>query len=157
MGEYITEFKQEVEAIKVADSLQAAIDKNKEAWNKAEAEIKAGRVICLSDLISGAELVHAKAAEDAEASQDVVKIIYNQINGPKLRLFTTIKIFKVDALTLGLSKGIKRLYISYNEGADDYTIKKTTLSKKPEIKTIEGIYCDQLEDIITEFFKILRL
>ena len=83
-----------------------------------------------------------------------VKTIMDQIDWRDLNL-AKFKFIKIDENTLRVHKGKKKLDIKYNEGTDLYDIKKHTIKKNLDVKTeeIDGIYNDQLKDIISRFFK----
>ena len=83
-----------------------------------------------------------------------VKTIMDQIDWRDLNL-AKFKFIKIDEKTLRVHKGKKNLDIKYNEGTDLYDIKKHTIGKNFDVKTVEvdGIYNDQLKDIVSRFFK----
>ena len=58
--------------------------------------------------------------------------------------------------TLRIHKGRKNLDIRYNAGSDLYDLSKHTMKRDLSVKTeqIKGVYWDQLQEILAEFFNI---
>jgi len=85
----------------------------------------------------------------------IIETIMEQINWKTLRL-NGFEFVRLSNIALRVHKGNKNLDICYNEGSDLYDLKKHTLKTDLTTKTqqIENIYCDQLADIIAEFFNI---
>jgi len=67
--------------------------------------------------------------------------------------FTLIRLSDIILL---ICKGKKGLSIRYNEDSDLYDLSKfrSQQSTKVETEKIEDVYCDQLVEIIADFFKI---
>lgn len=102
----------------------------------------------------------------------IPEIILNQLGGNKFVVMTGSKNFVADGNTLRMTlakNGSKanRLYITL-EADDTYTMhffkytaprfnSKTysfTDEKVTEVKTIKGVYCDQLQELFTEVTKL---
>lgn len=86
---------------------------------------------------------------------DRLKEIAKQINYKELAFAKFKFIYDNDKLNLGVIKGSKHFIITLDSSSDTYTIRKVRIRKFEivEDKTIDGIYCDQLCDMIEEFFK----
>ena len=93
----------------------------------------------------------------------VAKIILQQIGGSRFLTMTGSRdlINLGNGLRMSLSRNktsANRLEIIYDEGADLYNLrfyrqsfsKKTFEVKTKDIKKIDGVYCDMLEDIFTD-------
>lgn len=93
----------------------------------------------------------------------VAKIILQQIGGRRFVAMTGSHDFinLGNGLRMSLSRNktsANRLEIIYDEGADLYNVRfyrqcmnhKTFEATTKNIKTIEGVYCDMLEDIFTD-------
>ena len=63
---------------------------------------------------------------------------------------------RMSDITLIICKGKKGLWIRYNEDSDLYDLGKckSPQLKKVETEEIEDVYCDELVEIIADFFKI---
>ena len=94
--------------------------------------------------------------------KQVAKIILQQIGGRRFVAMTGSHDFinLGNGLRMSLSRNktsANRLEIIYDEGADLYDLRfyrqsinhKTFEVKTKDIKTIDGVYCDMLEDIFT--------
>lgn len=99
----------------------------------------------------------------------IYEIIYQQIGGNRFVAMTGVHHLLGDDKSLRMQlprnkSKANRLEIIYNEGMDDYTMRfykytpgrlnmKTltfTEDKTKEIKEIDGVYCDMLEDIFSD-------
>lgn len=84
-----------------------------------------------------------------------LKEIAKQINFKELAFAKFKFIYDNDKLNIGVIKGSKHFIITLDLSSDTYTIRKVRIRKFEivEDKTIEGIYCDQLCEMIQDFFK----
>ncbi len=83
----------------------------------------------------------------------IIETIMQQINWPVL-YFSGFQFIQIDGVTLRVHKAERNLDIRYNRGDDLYDLSKHTMRPDLTVKTeeIRGVYCDQLEGIIAEFF-----
>lgn len=90
-----------------------------------------------------------------ETTSYITDTIMEQINWKTLRL-NGFEFVRLSNIALRVYKGNKNLDICYNEGSDLYDLKKHTIQPDLTTKTqqVDEIYCDQLADIIAEFFNI---
>ena len=88
-----------------------------------------------------------------------IKTICEQINSNELRFFGFVLIVNNEENSLTLKKGFKYLTIKYIEGKDLYNIRQfeTIKFRLIEINKLDGVYCDQLSDIIEDYFKFCYL
>lgn len=87
--------------------------------------------------------------------KEEIKTIAKQINYKEL-VFCKFKfIYDNDKLSLGLYKGSKHFIIELDEGRDLYNIRKVRIRKFKIVEDIKinGIFCDQLSDMIEEYFQ----
>lgn len=99
----------------------------------------------------------------------IPEIILQQLGGRRFALMTGAKNFEAVGLTLQMSlprntSGANRLWITYDEGEDLYTMrffhdspirwnsKKAAFTggQRKEIRTIHSVFCDQLQSIFRE-------
>ena len=83
-----------------------------------------------------------------------IKTMAIQINYRELAFARFKFVYDNDKLRLSVLKGCKTLVIELDEGRDLYNIRKLRHRnfKMVEDKKINGVYCDQLADIIEDFF-----
>ncbi len=84
-----------------------------------------------------------------------IKTIAEQINYKELAFAKFKFVYDNNNLSLAVIKGQKTLVITYNEALDLYSVRKLKHIKFKTVQdeTIDKIYCDQLQDIIQNFFK----
>jgi len=84
-----------------------------------------------------------------------IKTIAEQINWKELKFAGFKFVYDDKKLSLGVYKGSKHFIIKLDEGRDLYNIRTVRYRKFKvvEDKEIKGIFCDQLQDLIEEFFK----
>ena len=85
-----------------------------------------------------------------------IKDIATQINYKELLMSGFKFVYSNKDLSLTLRKGKKYLVISLDRGRDLYNIRKVRYKGIAEIIEdikIEGLFCDQIADIIEEWFK----
>ena len=85
-----------------------------------------------------------------------IKDIATQINYKELLMSGFKFVYSNKDLSLTLRKGKKYLVISLDRGKDLYNIRKVRYKGIAEIIEdikIEGLFCDQIADIIEEWFK----
>jgi hypothetical protein len=65
----------------------------------------------------------------------------------------------IDKDIIHVKKGLKAIKIEYDEGADLYNIEKIALKKdySTSREAIKGVFCDQLADVIEEYFSFSYL
>ena len=87
--------------------------------------------------------------------ENYIKTIANQINWKELKFAGFKFVYDNDNLSLKIFKGVKHFIIKLDEGRDLYDIRKIRLRNLDIIEDneIKGVYCDQLCDMIEEFFK----
>ena len=86
--------------------------------------------------------------------KDEIKTIAEQINWRELKLAGFKFVYDDKQTSLTLIKGKKYLSIKYDFGLDTYTLKEIITKKFAIIseKELQNIYCDQLQEIINNFF-----
>ena len=85
----------------------------------------------------------------------IIETIMHQINWKALYC-NGFEFIQMSNEALRVHKGKKNLDITYNPGTDLYDLSEHTIQPDLTVKTrkIEGVFCDQLQDIIAEFFNI---
>jgi len=85
----------------------------------------------------------------------IIETIMQQINWKAL-YFSGFEFIQMSDQALRVHKGKRNLDITYNPGTDIYDLSEHTIQPGLTTKTrkIEGVFCDQLKDIIGEFFNI---
>lgn len=86
-------------------------------------------------------------------TSEIQNTIFNQCNWKALKL-CGFKLGTEDDNKVLLLKGRKTMQITYAEGNDDYTIKTFAwnLKGKTETNEVKGIYNDQLQELIMNFW-----
>jgi len=82
---------------------------------------------------------------------EITKTIADQINAKELH-FAKFKLMNDDKTnTIYVNKGVKTIQIKYDEGSDTYIL--TKLKKGEVVDVLENTYFEDLQNIISEFFK----
>ena len=84
-----------------------------------------------------------------------IETVMEQINWRILHL-RGFQFIQMSGDTLRVHKGKKNLDIRYDSGADLYDLSKHTIQPDLSVKTeqIKGVFWDQLQDIMAEFFEL---
>ena len=87
--------------------------------------------------------------------KEQIKTIAKQINWKELKFAGFKFIYDDGKLNLGIYKGVKHFIVQLDEGRDLYNIRKIRLRNNSIVEDIEikGVFCDQLSDMIEEYFK----
>ena len=83
----------------------------------------------------------------------IIETIMDQINWRALH-WRGFLFIRMSGDTLRINKGRKNLDIRYDAGADLYDLSKHTIQPNLSVKTeqIKGVFWDQLQEILAEFF-----
>jgi len=89
----------------------------------------------------------------SESMNYIIETIMQQINWTVL-YFSGLQFIQINGVTLRVHRVEKNLDIRYNRGDDLYDLSKHTMRPDLTVKTeeIRGVYCDQLQGVIAEFF-----
>ena len=86
---------------------------------------------------------------------EIQQNIFEQINGKELR-FARFKVMTEHENKVHVRKGGKHLIIKYNESSDLYDLEQLKINTKTfnvtKNKQLDGVFFDQLQGIIEEFF-----
>lgn len=82
---------------------------------------------------------------------EINKAIADQINAKELRFAKFRLVYDNEENYIIIAKGVKALKIKLDLGSDTYILTKIKSGK--EIDIMENVYFDDLQNIISEFFK----
>jgi translation initiation factor IF-1 len=98
--------------------------------------------------------MRTKTNNEVENMNEITQTIAQQINAKELKFAKFTLTCDDKTNTIGILKGKKAMRIKYSEGKDLYDVTKIKIKGLCDFQEekLEGMYCDQLKELISEHF-----